>query len=73
MAGSITPYPAEATGRDGTYTFRGIPAGAYRIAVVTDVDPADLVSPVFLESLRSAASAVTVAEGEKKTLNLRVK
>lgn len=58
---------------DGTYAFRGIPSGAYLIAVVTDVDPADLADRAFLESLRSTASAVTVAEGEKNTLNLRVK
>ena len=60
-------------GADGSFAFRGLPPGAYLIAAVTDVEPADLADPVFLESLRSSSSAVTVAEGEKKTLNLRVK
>jgi len=58
---------------DGSYAFRGLSPGAYLIAVVTDVDPADLNDAAFLESLRSTSSAVTVAEGEKKALNLRVK
>lgn len=58
---------------DGRFILRNVLPGEYLVAVVTAVDPATLVDPRFLESLVPAAMPLTVAEGEKKTQNVRIK
>ena len=54
-------------GTNGTYTISGLPAGDYRLAAVTDVEPGEWFDPAFLEQLRSASTPIALAEGEKKT------
>jgi hypothetical protein len=58
---------------DGRFILRNVLAGEYLLAAVTAVDPATLVDLRFLESLVPAAIPVTVAEGEKKTQNVRIR
>jgi hypothetical protein len=60
---------------DGRYRFAGLAAGQYYLAVVSDVtvSAADLANPTFLEQLIPAAVRLTLADGERKTQDLRVK
>jgi hypothetical protein len=64
----ITSTRPDANGR---YLFRGLPAGDYRIAVTTDLVPRDLQEMSTLEPLTAASLPVTIATGEKKTLNIK--
>jgi sarcosine oxidase gamma subunit len=59
-------------GTSGIYSVRGLPAGDYRIAAVTDVDPGEWFDPAFLEQLFAASTLVSLGEGEKKTQDLRI-
>jgi hypothetical protein len=59
-------------GVDGKYVIKDLPAGEYLLAAVTDVDQDEWRDPSFLERLQPASVKVTIAEGEKKTLHLRI-
>ena len=56
----------------GAFSFTDLPAGDYVLAVVTDLDPAWRESD-FLEQVASAGVKVAIADGEKKTQDLRVR
>ena len=49
-----------------------LPPGEYILTVLSDLDAADLADPAFLESISTAGVTVVVAEGERKTQNLRI-
>jgi hypothetical protein len=57
---------------DGRFVFSGLVAGEYFLAAVTDVSPADLTDPVFLEEVSAAAIKIAIADGEKKTQDVRI-
>jgi hypothetical protein len=57
---------------DGKFTITGLPAGEYFVCPVTDLDPNDLSDLTFLEQLAVSALKVTLADGEKKTQDLRL-
>lgn len=57
---------------DGSFVIAGLPAGQYYLAAVTDVDPRELASATFLESLIPSAITVTLAEGERKSQDVKV-
>lgn len=57
---------------NGRYLFANLPAGTYLISAVGDVDPDEWQDPAFLAKLVGASAKVTMADGEKKTLNLRL-
>jgi hypothetical protein len=59
-------------GVDGKYVIRDLPPGDYLLAAVTDVDQDEWQDPAFLERLQPGSIKVTIAEGEKKTLDLRI-
>jgi hypothetical protein len=59
-------------GTDGRYTFRGLPAGDYRITAVTDVEPGEWYDPAFLAQLANASIPVTLNEGQTKTQDLKL-
>ena len=40
--------------------------------MLTDLEPADLSDPSFLEQLIPAAIRITLAEGDKQVQNLRI-
>jgi hypothetical protein len=62
----------EATaGRDGRYTFADLPAGEYLI-VAGSMELVNWDRPNLLESLSRLASRLTLAEGETRSLDLRV-
>ena len=57
---------------DGKFSFADLPPGAYLLAAVTDVSDAELRTAEFLASIAAAGIKVSIAEGEKKTQDLRV-
>jgi uncharacterized protein (DUF2141 family) len=59
-------------GTDGTWAVRGLPAGDYLIAALTDVGEEDLLERSFLETLAGAAVRVSIAEGEDQRQDLRI-
>jgi hypothetical protein len=56
----------------GAFEFTDLPPGEYRVAVLTDLDAADLGDPAFLDTLAAAAVTVILGEGERKTQDLRI-
>jgi hypothetical protein len=58
---------------DGHYSFRGLPPGDYRIAVVPDVEPGQWYDPAWLRAAMPAAIAITLADGQRLTQDLRVR
>jgi hypothetical protein len=50
----------------------GLPPGEYRIAALVDVAPGEINDPAFLEQIVAASVKVTLAEGERKTQDLRI-
>ncbi len=59
-------------GTDGRFTFRGLPAGDYRLTAVTDVEPGEWYDPAFLTQLSAVSIPVNVGEGEKKVQDIRL-
>jgi uncharacterized GH25 family protein len=75
-------YPASrylriaTAGPDGVFTVTGLPFGNYYVVAIARL-PADgeigWQDPDFLESLLSSASTVTLGEGERQVVNMRLK
>jgi len=57
----------------GKFLLTNLPPGEYFLAAVTDVVPQDLYDSKFLTQVAAAAVKVTLAEGEKKVQDLRIK
>jgi protocatechuate 3,4-dioxygenase beta subunit len=57
---------------DGRFAFRNLLAGDYRLIAVVDPEPGEWYDPAFLEQLLGAAMPLTLADGEKKTQDVRV-
>ena len=56
----------------GAFELPDLPPGEYRLAVLTDLDAADLGDAAFLETLAGAAVTVVLGEGERRTQDLRI-
>ncbi|MDQ3486529.1 MAG: carboxypeptidase-like regulatory domain-containing protein [Acidobacteriota bacterium] len=57
---------------DGSFTFRNLPPGDYRIATPIDLEPAGLSDPAVLQQLEGASMRVTLQPGETKVQNIRL-
>ena len=57
---------------DGKYTMTHLPPGDYLMTAVTDIEPGEMFDPAFLELQSHSSVAVAIAEGEKKTQDLRI-
>lgn len=57
---------------DGAYSAR-VPAGEYFVAALTDLEPGDTNDPAFLDQLIPNAIRLAVADGERKTQDIRIK
>ena len=57
---------------DGKYRLPGLPPGDYYVAALTEFEPSDMYDASFLEQLIPASFKITLAEGEKKTQDLRL-
>jgi hypothetical protein len=64
--------PPVRTGADGKFKFTGLLAGDYYLAALTDFDQTDLTNPAFLDQVAASALKISVAEGEKKTQDLKL-
>jgi hypothetical protein len=49
-----------------------VPAGDYFIAALADIEPGEWNDPDVLATLRDRATRITVADGERKTMDLKV-
>ena len=59
------------TGAAGEYRIRGLPAGDYYLLGVDNVEQGEWFDPAYLDSVKDRATRVTIAEGERKTQDLR--
>jgi hypothetical protein len=57
---------------NSTYRIADLPPGRYCLAVVDDLDPADLASADFLTQLQAASTTITLAEGEHKAQDVKI-
>ena len=57
---------------DGKFKVSGLPAGEYYVCAVTAVDRTEVYDPAFLEPLVPVSFKITIADGEKKTQDLRL-
>jgi len=64
----VTARPAS----DGKFKVTGLPAGEYYVCAVTAVERTEVYDPAFLEPLVPVAFKITIADGEKKTQDLRL-
>lgn len=58
---------------DGRFGVTGLPPGDYRIAAVTDLDPAEIMDPEFLRQLASASVSLRLVDGQTTTQDIRVR
>jgi hypothetical protein len=64
--------PAIRTQPDGRFATGNLPPGEYFMAALTDFDQNDLYDPGFLDQVVAAAFKITLAEGEKKNIDLKI-
>jgi len=58
---------------DGKFSFRDLPAGDYKLIALDDAEPDSWFDVNFLRQILGPAMSVAIAEGEKKTQDIRVK
>lgn len=56
---------------DGSFSFRNLPAGDYRVVAVIDPEPGQWFDAKYLEALLGGSIIVKVNEGQKTTQDLR--
>jgi hypothetical protein len=61
------------TSRSGDYSVHSIPVGDYYVVAVPDERASDWRDPAFLLSLTSAATRVSIGEGDQKLVGLRTR
>jgi hypothetical protein len=57
---------------DGRFDMTGLPAGEYRLAAVTDVEPEQWTDPAFLRQLMGTSMPITLMDGERKQQDVRM-
>jgi hypothetical protein len=58
---------------DGKFVIANLPAGDYFLTAVTDVEPDEWFDPAFLEPLLPSSIRLSIAEGERKVQNIRIR
>jgi hypothetical protein len=56
---------------DGSYQFKNLPPGEYYLAAADVDEPGQLMDPAYLQTLIPSATKITIAEGEKKTIDIK--
>ena len=59
------------TDQAGAFRVRNLPPGDYLLVAVDDVEQGEWFDPAYLEKIRESATRVTIAEGDKKTQDLK--
>jgi hypothetical protein len=57
---------------DGKFSLVGLPPGEYYLCAATDLDPNDLMDPLFLEQLIAGSFKIVIGVGEKKTQDVKL-
>lgn len=57
----------------GAYKMRGLPAGAYYVALVDPTEQGEWFEPAYLDEHRAGASRVVLGDGDVKTQDFKVK
>ena len=57
---------------DGKYKVGNLPSGDYLIAALTDVETGEWYNPAFLAELVRAAAKVTIGDGQKTVMDLKL-
>jgi len=70
--GSRRMRPPTRPANDGKFSVLGLPPGEYYVAALTEFDQNDLYDASFLDQIIPAALKITLAEGEKKTQDLKL-
>jgi hypothetical protein len=60
------------TGDNGSYSFKGVPPGDYKILAWTDIETGVYQDPEFLKRYESKAEKLSLKESDRKTLSLKV-
>ena len=63
-------YRTASAQNQGTFIFKGVRPGSYKLFAFEEVEPLAWLDPDFLKPVESLAEAVTVSEGEKTTRQL---
>jgi hypothetical protein len=58
---------------DGRFEFKDLPAGAYLLAALTDVEPNEWQKPEFLRDLAGASVAVAVSGDRNQVQDVRLR
>ena len=58
---------------DGKFIFRNLPAGEYLIGAVTDLEQNQWFEPAFLGQMLGASVKVSLADGDKKVQDIRLR
>jgi hypothetical protein len=58
--------------QDGRFKISGLPPSDYYIIALDKIDPGQLSDPEFLDVVRAKATAITVHEGETRTVDLKI-
>jgi hypothetical protein len=56
----------------GAFSIRDLPGGAYLLAALTDLEPADLEDPAFLEEMAAQSVPVTIVDGQRTVQDIRI-
>ena len=59
------------TDASGVFRIRNLPPGDYFLVAADDVEQGEWFDPAYLDSVRAGARRITIAEGDKKTQDLR--
>ena len=62
---------AARTDQSGVFRLRNLPPGDYNLAVVDTVEQGQWFDPAYLEQIIVGGTRISIAEGEKKTQDLR--
>jgi hypothetical protein len=57
---------------DGRFSFSNLPAGAYRLVAVEEIEDGRWFDPTVLQQVAGAAIAITLGEGETRTQDVRL-
>ncbi len=60
------------TAENGSYVIPGLPSGEYYLSTLIEFEPVLQYEPGYLELLVPSASKITLGEGEKKRLDLKI-
>jgi protocatechuate 3,4-dioxygenase beta subunit len=58
--------------QDGRFKIAGLAPSDYYIVALERIDPSQVTDPEFLDAVRTKATAITIREGESRTVDLKI-